>query len=495
MTPRDRRVALGIAGLLLGTYAYFHHAGGWNENSRFDLVRALVDDHTLSIDRYHRNTGDKALRDGHYYSDKAPGLSFLAAPGYALLTLLRGAFRSEHDFVVTALAVVTVLTVGVAGAATGALVYRSSRALGASPRGALVGALGLGLGTLAFPFSTMLFGHQLAACLLFGAAALALDRRRESTRGRSAAVLALSAVSVLVEYPAAPAALLIVATELSARRPSMRRALAVLAGAVPIALLAAYLTAAFGGPLRVGYAALADPSARDEMLSRGLFGLTFPRPQVLLQLLLGPDRGLLVYSPVLLLALPGYGALLDDGEGDRALRRRALLLLAGVPTYFLLFVSSYEWWQGGAAFGSRHLVPMLPFVAVPVALAASRRPAIGATLAAVSAATMLVVTSVQPKPAERWARPFTEYLLPAFLRGELADSKACPDIGSSQFKGHVALLRGRAQDAMNLGMLVGARGPRSLAPLIALWLAAAWSLGRATRTLSPEAGEPRSDAT
>ncbi|MBM4363789.1 MAG: hypothetical protein FJ104_14000 [Deltaproteobacteria bacterium] len=340
----------------------------------------------------------------------------------------------------------------------------------------------------------MLFGHQLAACLLFGAAALALDRRREAAPGRSGAVLALSALSVLVEYPTAPAALLIVATELSVRRPTLGRSLTAVAGAVPIALLAAYLTAAFGGPLRVGYAALADPAARDEMLSRGVFGLTFPRPQVLLELLLGPDRGLLVYSPVLLLALPGYGALLDDGPGDRALRRRALVLLAGVPAYFLLFVSSYEWWQGGAAFGSRHLVPMLPFVAVPVALAASRRPGLGATLAAVSAATMLVVTSVQPKPAERFSRPFTEYVLPTFLRGDLSDSKACPDIGSSQFKGHVGLLRGRAQDAMNLGMLVGARGLRSLSPLLALWLAAAWSLGRATRPLTAREAEPRADA-
>src|SRR5207249_4759356 len=70
--------AIVVAVALLSSYAYFYHGGGWNENSRFDLTRAIVEHHTLRIDAYHQNTGDKAFFDGHYYSDKAPGLSLAA---------------------------------------------------------------------------------------------------------------------------------------------------------------------------------------------------------------------------------------------------------------------------------------------------------------------------------------------------------------------------------------------------------------------------------
>src|SRR4249919_651428 len=62
------------------SFIYFYEGGGWNQNSRFDLLRAIVERHTLQIDAYHENTQDKARFQGHYYSDKAPGLVFLAVP-------------------------------------------------------------------------------------------------------------------------------------------------------------------------------------------------------------------------------------------------------------------------------------------------------------------------------------------------------------------------------------------------------------------------------
>ena len=62
------------------SFLYFYEGGGWNQNSRFDLLRAIVERHTLQIDAYADNTQDKAHFRGHYYSDKAPGLVFLAVP-------------------------------------------------------------------------------------------------------------------------------------------------------------------------------------------------------------------------------------------------------------------------------------------------------------------------------------------------------------------------------------------------------------------------------
>ena len=483
MTRLDRRLMWSVFALLLASYAYFYPGGGWNENSRFDLVRAIVDDHTLAIDRYHENTGDKARFGEHYYSDKAPGLSFLAVPVYAAVRLLHPLFRTEHDFVVFAVWLVTWLTVSVAGAATAVLVYHGGRKIGATPAGALIAAIAYGLGTPAFPLSTMLFGHQLSALILMSAFLLAWERA-DDKRERSTAIVLLCASAAIVEYPTFPAALGIALYHLGPRF-SRRTWKAVLVAAIPALGLALYLATAFGSPLRIGYDLLSDPASRAEMHSHGFFGVTYPKLGVIARLLASHTRGLLPYSPILFLAIPGFvEALLSRGEevadeGER--RHRAALVALGVVVYFVLFVSSYEWWQGGASFGSRHLAPMLPFLALPVALVASRRPWIALMLLVPSVLCMTVVISVQPKPSDWVESPFWRSLLPSFLDGSLALTKSCPAFGNPAHPEHHPFVPGARYDAFNVGMLLGGRGLRSLVPLAALWLTSAWALVRELR--------------
>src|SRR5579864_9777593 len=79
-SPSYRKQALLLGVVSFFSFIYFYEGGGWNQNSRFDLLRAIVERHTLQIDAYHENTQDKAYFRGHYYSDKAPGLVFLAVP-------------------------------------------------------------------------------------------------------------------------------------------------------------------------------------------------------------------------------------------------------------------------------------------------------------------------------------------------------------------------------------------------------------------------------
>src|SRR4051794_15551991 len=80
---------LGV--LFLSSYAYFYQGGGWNQNTRFDLVRAMVERHTVQIDAYQDNTGDKAQVGEHFYADKAPGASLTAVPAVAAV---RGVMRT-----------------------------------------------------------------------------------------------------------------------------------------------------------------------------------------------------------------------------------------------------------------------------------------------------------------------------------------------------------------------------------------------------------------
>ena len=68
--------------LFFTTYGYFFQGGGWNQNSRICLTRAMIHHHTFIIDEYKEdshdppfefvNTGDWSYYEGHYYTNKSP---------------------------------------------------------------------------------------------------------------------------------------------------------------------------------------------------------------------------------------------------------------------------------------------------------------------------------------------------------------------------------------------------------------------------------------
>ena len=79
MSVADRQLAFWLFLLTFVAYAYFQAGGGWNQNSQFDLTRAIVEHHTFAIDAYASNTGDVSRAGGHVYSNKSPALSWIAA--------------------------------------------------------------------------------------------------------------------------------------------------------------------------------------------------------------------------------------------------------------------------------------------------------------------------------------------------------------------------------------------------------------------------------
>ena len=86
-----RRGALGLFAAAMVVMSAMHNANtSWNVNSRMALVFAVVDNGTFAIDRYEGAnevlpTGDKAAFGGHFYSDKAFGVSLLCVPVYAAM--------------------------------------------------------------------------------------------------------------------------------------------------------------------------------------------------------------------------------------------------------------------------------------------------------------------------------------------------------------------------------------------------------------------------
>jgi len=456
------RVACLLGLLFLGTYAFFHYEGGFNQNVRFDLTRAIVERGTLVIDAYHENTLDKAYRDGHYYADKPPGASFLALPGY--FVFYRAARWRDADPTTRAAQrwgfyVARVTSVALMGALAGVTFLRAIAPF-APPGRAVMLTIALGLATLAFPYSTVFYGHQIAATALFFAFVVLFAHRRRAPR-HAAALAAAGAAAVgagIADYAAFLPAALLGLYALSGPAP-LRTAVWFLVGALPpLAGLLLYHAICFGSPLSTGFAHEAFPFWRAKY-GAGFYGIAWPRPEALFQLTFGSQRGLFYQAPWLLLSIPGLW------EMARVRRWRAeAVLIPGVLAVLLAFNASLHSWEGGWTMGARYLIPAVPFLAFAAAFGRGRVVVAAATvLVPISLLFMLAGAAVKPEVPVLFANPLRDLLLPYFFTGRVS----LPDPGG---------------EAFNLGeRLGGLRGLWSLLPLAVFWVAGAAAIRAALR--------------
>jgi len=216
MTHASRRSTWVLGLALFVSYAYFYQAGGWNQNSRFALVRAIIERHTLQIDAYQLHTGDRAFWRGHYYSDKAPGASLLALGPVAVA---RGISRLAHvdpegfPGIAWTSYVAGVVTNGLFTVLAALALWWLALRWGCSRGAALFGATAYGIATPAWCYATLYMGHGLTAGCLMGAfaAAVALeddDARRQRRLGWGVGLG--TGWAVVSEFPALVPAVLIV---------------------------------------------------------------------------------------------------------------------------------------------------------------------------------------------------------------------------------------------------------------------------------------------
>jgi hypothetical protein len=461
---------------LLVSYAYFSQAGGWNQNSRFDLVRAIVEQRTTRIDGYVENTGDRALVDGHAYSDKAPGQALSAVPFAAAWSAAFPAPRSPTNLALLGYAA-TVWAAGLPTAIAAVALAWSARALGASPSGGLVSALAYGIGSPAWVYATLMWGHALAAgCLALAFAAAVALRDARGWRPALGFIVGASAGWALVtEYPAAPAAVMVVALALYYGRKQLRRVavFAALGFLLALAALATYNTASFGSPLYVSYSGVQGFAG----MSEGLFGVTLPKRAILQEILFGQFRGLVPLAPAIVLAPIG----LVLAWRRRADNRAAIATAVGIPAYYLLFNAAYYYWDGGFSYGPRHIGAALPFLFLglgPLWTSAGRavRWLIGLLVASGVAVTTMAISTIVLLP-EDVSAPLTQLILPAFLRADLAQNR------QSFLQYGTANPAQGLLGAWNVGQLLGLPGLASLLPLALVWAVAfgLWTLHSRTR--------------
>ncbi len=470
--------ALLIALVAFVSYAYFYQGGGWNQNSRFDLVRAILERGTLRIDAYHENTKDKTIANGHFYSDKAPGVALLAVPAAAASRPVlravgvdpasaRGLVAMSYACVMFSVALPMVLACG--------CLFLIALRLGSNVSGAAIAALTMGLATPLWPYATLFWGHATAGAFLLFGFGFALKIRSSNTNAGDlpwGLLVGLSAGgAIITEYPATPAALVLAALALVVvwgdgwRRRSCIGLSVGLGFLVCAAVLALYQKLAFGSAFHPSYAYYQPGSF--PWMKRGYMGLTYPRPDVMLKLLFGCRRGLLIAAPALIFAPFGLRILCKQGA-TRVFGYAA----TAIATYYFIFHSSFLSWPGGWSYGPRYMAAGIPFLCVGIAPAWSvltaRWRKILLALVACGALFSLMAVSTAPEPPDEFRCPLVQLIGPSFWHGHFSLN-------------HGSMLRlfeddgAHTHGAFNLGEVMGLHGLLSLVPLLACWaVAAAW---------------------
>ena len=379
-----------------------------NELSRYESVVAAWDRGTFAIDEVIPTLGDhedKSVSGGKTYSNKAPGLAFAALPVYALLRI---ALPPPSSAAAPILWILRILTVTLVCAV--ALARLAKRlAAGPAPQTAPLVVAAVALGTPYLFFARSFFAHAWTAALLFlswdalvasegVSGAVDGDGRPRGGSGRAALFAALAGFlagwGAISEYTVAPVAgLLALRAVFGPDRRKIRRLLAFAVGAaIPLAKLAFYDAMCFGSPWVLSSAREAYPSY-GRLAGSGLFGFGVPSPRVAVDYLFHPARGLVLFSPFLIWAVPGFVRWWRSKDS----RADCVFALAATAVLFVL-MCGYPNWHGGWSLGNRYLVPVLffPALAIPHALETPRSRGFFGAAVVLSAATHLLLTASWP---------------------------------------------------------------------------------------------------
>ena len=346
-------LTLGIvAALQLVVVNFWPRFESPNERARAYQALAVVTRGSLEIGVEVERFGgmeDVATAGGRLFPNKAPGTLPLVLPG-ALLAHRLAAGDPQGELRL-ALVLGRLLAASLPFSVCVLLLARLTVGF---PRGGPLAVAAYALGTPALAASLLLFSHALTACMLLAGFLLLFGSPRPRWQARMLAGLLLAWAAVC-EYPVAvPAAVVALA---ALPRLGRNGTVASVAGAaVPVALLGAYNAACFGSPFALSTAHEAFGSFA-ALVRHGVFGISWPTLGGLTGLLFSPSRGLVVWAPLVALAV--WGALVRPRWPETV---SAKVALAAAPLALVVVMSGYPNWHGGWFPGPRYLLPVLPLL-------------------------------------------------------------------------------------------------------------------------------------
>ncbi len=177
----------------------------------------------------------------------------------------------------------------------------------------------------------------------------------------------------------------------------------------------------------------------------GLYAIQSPDLHTAWRLLFHPAKGLLFWTPFLVVAAWGYRRL-------HTAHPCLFWLTYSLPILQWIVISGRVWdWQAGPTLGPRYLAPILPLLALPCALGAQRVPRLALTLAAYSIGITALATLTDACPYYETPNPLLQLHLPLLTRGDISP---------------------------NLGRLLGLPPAPSVVLFFTLLCGGAWTLAR-----------------
>ena len=302
--------------------------------------------------------------DGKPYAPYGPFAAVLALPHHAAARALAGMLGIPRMPPGTGLAWVifvggvTMLTTATASALAVAGFHRAVMALGTPATPALWLSLLLGGASVMWPYGTSFYTEAWQAAAMIWAAALLLEARaaeRAAPRVLAAALLlAIMGVIKVTSLVFAPAFVIAVLAERAMPSGSRYKVAMALTIAIAVATLAhlGWNQYRFGSPFDFGYdwsETIPAPPPRTFLLS--------DMPRGLLVLLASPGKSMLLWAPILVLSALSVTHMV----------KRDRVLTIGIAAAFLIgvtFYAAYLFPEGGYAHGPRHLVPIVPLLAL-----------------------------------------------------------------------------------------------------------------------------------
>ena len=463
--------------LFFVSYGYFFQGGGWNQNIRICLTRAIIHQGTFTVDQYKEdskemefvNAGDWAFYNGHYYSNKSPGLSFLAVPSFALAEYcLKYLLPNDPERQVLFSAYFSNLctTVLMSSLLCLLIFHVFHHFFQMSIRDSFLLTLFYGFGTIAFSYSTTFYCHQPAAFCSFLSFVLVIHiRKGNSQKKRIIALLAgFSAASAVLIEPSALFILAAVSLYLVSFKEGRRCLPLFILGGIPIGMvLGWYNFVCFGHPLASSYN-YANEMVMWEIDGR-LFGI--PTPVRLFRLLFSPYRGLLFSSPIFLMAIPGIFLFFKNKRW-----RPEAILCTTISLFFIIFIASFYAWHGGSAVGPRYLLAVFPFAFLLTVFALEKYPKTFTALGILSFLTNLSVTLVGNEIPRAVGNPVRDVILKHILEGRVSINP----VPFSNFENYPLDTLSDMEkwtpnfNSFNLGEIIFPHSLASILPLICFWV-------------------------
>lgn len=354
------------------------------QRARFALIYSVLEEQSVhfSVDVARFATPDLGYHAGKYVSLFAPGVSYLAMPGY-LLGKYFGASQVGAYAIITFFAVLNTL-----------LLYLIAVRLGAVRWAAVLGSLTFIFATPAFTYAVSLFQHHVTT-FLFLASIYCLVRWKSDWRAL-AVVWFCVAMSVNVDYPNAvlfsPIIIYALYCTVAITVKNGRWSLLVnplafispVAILLPLALFMWFNQASYGNPWQIASTVASvkaidsegKPAAPRDLDAVSAQSFTNPGDQDKAAVnffqsrnllngffvhFISSDRGIMLFTPVVLFGLFGVAYAYKNYPHINS------VLLGGIGVNVLLYSMWSDPW-GGWAFGSRYLVMSYALMSIFVAL-------------------------------------------------------------------------------------------------------------------------------